>query len=53
MLCVVPLVVGLSRLYGGMQGVTEVVAGGVTGEVWMTVVVVTLLRQSAGSAGSR
>jgi membrane-associated phospholipid phosphatase len=44
LLCAVPFVVGLSRLYRGMHYLTDVIAGGLAGGLWMVVVLLTLLR---------
>lgn len=41
--CCVPVVVGLSRLYRGMHFLTDVVAGAVAGGLWMAIVMWTVL----------
>lgn len=41
-----PVVVGLSRLYRGMHYPTDVVVGALGGGLWLTVVVLTLMRPS-------
>jgi PAP2 superfamily len=42
-LCLVPVVVGASRLYRGMHFPTDVVAGAIGGGLWLLVVLMTLL----------
>jgi membrane-associated phospholipid phosphatase len=42
-LCVVPVVVALSRVYRGMHFVTDVIAGALAGGLWMAIVVGTVL----------
>jgi membrane-associated phospholipid phosphatase len=44
LLCAVPVVVGLSRMYRGMHFLTDVLAGAVAGGLWMAIVMATLLR---------
>ena len=46
-LFVLPVVVGLSRLYRGMHYPTDVVIGALGGGLWLAVVVTTLLRPAA------
>ena len=53
LLCCVPVVVGLSRLYRGMHYLTDVLAGAIAGGVWMAVVVTVLLRLGPCWAGGR
>jgi membrane-associated phospholipid phosphatase len=43
-LCAVPVIVGLSRMYRGMHFLTDVLAGAVAGGLWMAIVMATLLR---------
>jgi membrane-associated phospholipid phosphatase len=45
-LCLVPVVVGLSRIYRGMHYPTDVVAGALAGGLWMLIAVSTLLPRS-------
>ncbi|HEX2808501.1 MAG TPA: phosphatase PAP2 family protein [Kineosporiaceae bacterium] len=58
-LCIVPFIVGLSRMYRGMHFFTDVIAGALAGGLWMAIVVATLIRSggamssAAGRAGSR
>src|SRR5207244_892809 len=40
---VIPVVVGLSRIYRGMHFATDVIAGAIAGGVWLTLVVAVLL----------
>jgi membrane-associated phospholipid phosphatase len=47
LLCAVPVVVALSRIYRGMHFLTDVIAGALAGGLWMTVVVATLLGGAA------
>jgi membrane-associated phospholipid phosphatase len=42
-LCLVPIVVGVSRLYRGMHHPTDVVFGVVCGGVWLALILTTLL----------
>ncbi len=49
LLCAIPFVVGLSRLYRGMHYLSDVLAGAVAGGLWMVVVTATLMR--LGNAG--
>jgi membrane-associated phospholipid phosphatase len=42
-LCCIPVYVGLSRLYRGMHYPTDVLAGALTGGLWLLVVMTTLL----------
>jgi undecaprenyl-diphosphatase len=42
-LALIPVIVGLSRLYRGMHFLTDVVAGAVTGGLWMALVMSTVL----------
>jgi membrane-associated phospholipid phosphatase len=42
-LCCVPFIVGLSRLYRGMHYPSDVLAGAVTGGLWLLLVIATLL----------
>ncbi|HBW18007.1 MAG: phosphatase PAP2 family protein [Streptosporangiaceae bacterium] len=44
-LCCVPVIVGLSRLYRGMRYPSDVLAGALTGGLWLLVVITTLLPQ--------
>jgi undecaprenyl-diphosphatase len=48
LLCLVPVVVAISRVYRGMHFATDVLAGALAGGLWMAMVVRTLL-----PAGSR
>jgi undecaprenyl-diphosphatase len=41
--CLVPVVVALSRLYRGMHFLTDVLAGAVAGGLWMAIVMATVL----------
>jgi membrane-associated phospholipid phosphatase len=43
LLCLVPFVVGISRLYRGMHHPTDVVFGALGGGLWLALVLVTLL----------
>jgi membrane-associated phospholipid phosphatase len=43
LLLLVPVFVGLSRLYRGMHQVTDVLFGAVNGAVWLAIVVAVLL----------
>jgi undecaprenyl-diphosphatase len=43
LLCLVPLVVGISRLYRGMHHPTDVVFGALGGGLWLALVLSTLL----------
>ncbi len=43
LLCLVPIVVALSRLYRGMHYLTDVVAGALAGGLWMAIVMLTVL----------
>jgi membrane-associated phospholipid phosphatase len=57
-LCVVPFIVGVSRMYRGMHFFTDVIAGALAGGLWMAIVVATLMRSGAapgpaGPAGGR
>jgi len=53
LLCLVPVLVALSRIYRGMHFLTDVVAGALAGGLWMAMVMVTLLRTrpAAGRGG--
>ena len=42
-LCLVPVAVGVSRLYRGMHFPTDVVAGAIGGGLWLLVVLLTLM----------
>jgi undecaprenyl-diphosphatase len=42
-LCLVPVIVGLCRLYRGMHFLTDVIAGALAGGLWMLIVVSTVL----------
>ena len=53
LLCCIPVVVGLSRLYRGMHYLTDVIAGAVAGGLWTMIVVMTLLRLGPGLARAR
>lgn len=53
LLCWIPVVVGLSRLYRGMHYLTDVIAGALAGGLWMMIVVMTLLRLGPGRARDR
>jgi undecaprenyl-diphosphatase len=44
LLCAIPVIVGLSRMYRGMHFLTDVLAGAAAGGLWMAVVMATLLR---------
>ena len=44
LLCLLPVMVGLSRIYRGMHFPTDVIAGALAGGLWMAVVMSTLLR---------
>jgi membrane-associated phospholipid phosphatase len=44
LLCLVPVIVALSRIYRGMHFATDVIAGALAGGLWMAVVMSTLLR---------
>ena len=43
LLCLVPVAVGLSRMYRGMHFLTDVIAGAVAGGLWMAVVMSVVL----------
>jgi membrane-associated phospholipid phosphatase len=45
--CLVPIVVGISRLYRGMHYLTDVLAGAVAGGAWMLIVMATVLAAPA------
>jgi membrane-associated phospholipid phosphatase len=45
LLCLVPVIVGLSRMYRGMHYLTDVLAGAFAGGLWMLIVLVTLMRR--------
>jgi membrane-associated phospholipid phosphatase len=51
-LCLVPVIVGLSRVYRGMHFASDVIAGALAGGLWMVIVVRTLLvgRAEGGEA---
>ena len=53
LLPLVPVIVGLSRLYRGMHFLTDVIAGALAGGLWMAIVMVTLLRVSQDRATHR
>jgi len=44
LLCLVPVLVALSRIYRGMHFLTDVVAGALAGGLWTAMVMLTLLR---------
>jgi membrane-associated phospholipid phosphatase len=46
-LCCIPVIVGLSRLYRGMHYPTDVLSGALMGGLWLLVVISTLLPQRA------
>lgn len=48
-LCVVPFIVGLSRIYRGMHYLSDVIAGALAGGLWMAIVVATLMRAGTAS----
>jgi membrane-associated phospholipid phosphatase len=52
--CCIPVAVGLSRLYRGMHYPTDVLAGALTGGLWLLLVITTLLprRRTARRRGS-
>jgi undecaprenyl-diphosphatase len=50
LLCLVPVVVAVSRVYRGMHFATDVLAGALAGGLWMAVVVVTLMPRGAHDA---
>lgn len=52
-LCLVPVIVALSRVYRGMHFATDVLAGAVAGGLWMVIVVRTLLPPGARDPGVR
>ena len=51
-LFVLPVVVGLSRLYRGMHYPTDVVIGALGGGLWLAVVVTTLMRPAASASAT-
>jgi membrane-associated phospholipid phosphatase len=54
LLCLVPVIVGLSRIYRGMHFPTDVIAGALAGGLWMAVVMSTLLRDhGTATTGAR
>jgi membrane-associated phospholipid phosphatase len=54
LLCLVPVIVGLSRIYRGMHFPNDVIAGALAGGLWMAVVMSTLLRdRGAATTGAR
>jgi undecaprenyl-diphosphatase len=48
LLCLVPVIVALSRVYRGMHFASDVIAGALAGGLWMVIVVRTLLGGGAG-----
>jgi membrane-associated phospholipid phosphatase len=52
LLCLVPLVVAVSRLYRGMHFLTDVIAGGLAGGLWMAVTMRALLVDRTSSAAA-